>query len=51
MRLARIAVKMDGAAPGVDAPPPELDADNEEIYGRLGLGPDELAKLKKEGVL
>ena len=51
VRLARIAVKMDGAALGVDAPPPELGADNEEIYGRLGLGSDELAKLKKEGVL
>ena len=51
VRLARVAVKMDGAALGVDAPPPELGADNEEIYGRLGLGSDELAELKKEGVL
>jgi formyl-CoA transferase len=51
VRLARIAVKMDGAALGVDTPPPELGADNEEIYGRLGLGSDELVKLKKEGVL
>jgi formyl-CoA transferase len=51
VRLARVAVKMDGAALGVDAPPPELGADNEEIYGRLGLGSDELAELRKEGVL
>lgn len=51
VRLARTAVKMDGAALGVDAPPPELGADNEEIYGRLGLGSEELVKLKKEGVL
>jgi formyl-CoA transferase len=51
VRLARTAVKMDGAALGVDAPPPELGADNEEIYGRFGLGSEELVKLKKEGVL
>jgi formyl-CoA transferase len=49
--LARIAVKMDGEALGVDAPPPELGADNEEIFGQLGIGADELATLKKEGVL
>ncbi len=49
--LARTAVKMDGEALGVDAPPPTLGADNEDIYGRLGLGPEDLAALKQEGVL
>jgi formyl-CoA transferase len=49
--LSRTAVKMDGAALTVDAPPPMLGADNEDIYGRLGLGPEDLAALKQEGVL
>ncbi len=51
IRLARNAVKMDGDALSVNTPPPELGADNEDIFGQLGVGPDELAVLKKEGVL
>ncbi len=51
VRLARNAVKMDGAALSVDTPPPELGVDNEDIYGRLGVGRKELDELKKEGVL
>lgn len=49
--LARIAVKMNGAAQAVDTPPPELGAHNDEIWGELGLSAEELAALKDEGVV
>ncbi len=44
-------VKLDGAAPSVDAPPPELGQDNEEVWGELGLSIEEIADLKAEGVI
>jgi formyl-CoA transferase len=44
-------VKLDGAAVTVDAPPPELGQDNDAVWGDLGLSPDEIARLKREGAL
>jgi formyl-CoA transferase len=44
-------VKLDGAAVTVDAPPPELGQDNDAVWGDLGLRPDEIARLKREGAL
>jgi formyl-CoA transferase len=44
-------VKLDGAAVTVDAPPPELGQDNNAVWGELGLNPDEIARLKREGAL
>jgi formyl-CoA transferase len=49
--VVRTGVKLDGQPPSVDAPPPELGADNDTVYGALGLSPDELARLKREGVI
>ena len=49
--LMRIAVKMNQAPMSVDAPPPELGAHNEEVYGELGLSAEQQAALKDEGVL
>lgn len=51
IRVVRSGFKLDGAAPAVATPPPELGADNETIYGELGLTGEELAALKAEGVL
>lgn len=51
IRLVRSGFKLDGVAPAVATPPPELGADNETIYGELGLTGEELAALKAEGVL
>jgi formyl-CoA transferase len=51
IRVVRTGFKLDGQAPAVAAPPPVLGADNETIYGELGIGAEELASLKAEGVL
>ena len=51
IRVARTGIKIDGTAPAVDRPPPELGQDSREIWGALGLSPDDLAALKSEGVI
>ena len=51
IQVLRTGVKLDGAAPAVAAPPPELGQDNEAVYGELGLGPEDLARLKQEKVI
>jgi len=44
-------IKLDGEAPTVDAPPPELGQDNDAIWGALGLSAAEIAQLKTEGTI
>ncbi|MEX0349451.1 MAG: CaiB/BaiF CoA transferase family protein [Paracoccaceae bacterium] len=44
-------IKLDGTAPTVERPPPELGQDNEEIWGALGVSPDEIRALKERGVI
>ncbi len=43
--------KMDGRAPSVDSPPPQLGQDNPEILMELGLTQDEIERLKENGVI
>lgn len=51
IEVVRTGVKIDGEAPSVATPPPELGAHNERIYGELGLSPDEIARLRAEGAI
>lgn len=51
VRLVRNAVKMNGEALSVEAPPPAIGDHNGEIYGALGLTADEIEALKQEGVI
>ncbi|WP_193179684.1 CaiB/BaiF CoA transferase family protein [Nisaea sediminum] len=44
-------VKIDGAAPRVDAPPPVLGAQTDEILNDLGYGAEEIARLRAEGAI
>ncbi len=49
--VARTGVKLDGSAPAVSTPPPELDQHGAEVWGALGLSSDEIAALKKDGAI
>ncbi|WP_421707499.1 CaiB/BaiF CoA transferase family protein [Algihabitans sp.] len=49
--VVRTGVKLDGAVPAVETPPPQLGAHNDEVYGALGLSGAEIQRLREEGVL
>jgi crotonobetainyl-CoA:carnitine CoA-transferase CaiB-like acyl-CoA transferase len=49
--VVRTGIKLDGEAPSVAAPPPELGADNRAIYRELGLSDDEIDNLAREGAI
>jgi formyl-CoA transferase len=49
--MVRTGLKIDGAAPSVDAPPPALGADNRAVFGALGLDAAEIDALVAKGVL
>lgn len=49
--LVTTGIKLDRMAPTVDMPPPELGAHNDVIWQDLGLSAQEIADLRKDGVL
>ncbi|MEL6235485.1 MAG: CoA transferase [Pseudomonadota bacterium] len=49
--LVTTGIKLDGQAPGVDRPPPRLGQDEAEVWGALGLSPDDIARLRGEGAI
>ena len=51
IRVATTGIKLNGQAPTVPAPPPELGQDNSEIWGALGVTDDQLQDLKAEGAI
>ena len=44
-------IKLDGDAPQVDFPPPELGQDNDAIWGSLGMSEHDLQRLRKDSVI
>ncbi|WP_282609155.1 CaiB/BaiF CoA-transferase family protein [Pelagibius sp. Alg239-R121] len=51
IQVMRTGIKLDGKAPAVKSPPPQLGEHNYEVYGALGLSTEEIDKLVKEKVL
>lgn len=51
LQIAGSPVVMDGHRPRPKAPPPNLGADNQNVWGDLGLSEEEIQKLKSEGVI
>ena len=51
IQVVSTGVKIDGARPKVETPPPALGADAAEIWGELGLSEDDLADLREMGVI
>ena len=49
--VVRGGYKIDGQAPAVDAPPPELGQDTVALLAQLGYTDDEIAVLKTEGAI
>ncbi|MEM0946446.1 MAG: CoA transferase [Pseudomonadota bacterium] len=51
IEVVRTGYKMDGAAPSVATPPPELGAHAAEIWGEFGLTEDDLSQLRETGAI
>ena len=49
--IFRTGIKIDGTPLHVDAPPPELGADTDELLAELGVSKDTIAQLREEGAI
>ena len=51
LQLVGIGAKLDGVAPGVDAPPPRLGEHTNDILAELGYNNAQIATLKEDGAI
>ncbi|MEM8740631.1 MAG: CoA transferase [Pseudomonadota bacterium] len=51
IELVTTGIKLDGHAPNVAAPPPQLGQDAAKVWGELGLSEDDIAQLRRDGAI
>lgn len=51
IEVVTTGIKLDGAAPAVDEPPPRLGQDNETVWKEIGLSDSELDELRRGGTI
>ncbi|AKO95299.1 putative acyl-CoA transferase/carnitine dehydratase [Marinovum algicola DG 898] len=51
IQVATTGIKLDGAAPAVETPPPELGQHNAEIWQELGLTTEDIDTLQEDGAI
>jgi crotonobetainyl-CoA:carnitine CoA-transferase CaiB-like acyl-CoA transferase len=51
IRVATTGIKVDGTAPRVETPPPELGQDNDTVWSSLGLSEADIAVLREAGAI
>ena len=51
LRLVRTGIKLDGAAPAVDTPPPRLVEHTDALLAELGYSDAEVAALHRDGAV
>ena len=51
IQVATTGIKLNGAAPAVETPPPILGEHNQEIWRDLGFTPDDIKELKRNRVI
>jgi formyl-CoA transferase len=49
--MANTPFRLSATPPHIRWSGPDLGAHNEQVYERIGIGADELAKLRAEGVV
>ena len=51
IQVLRTGIKLNGLAPAVDTPPPQLGQDNKAVYKELGLSEQEIADYQARGII
>lgn len=51
IRLSRTGIQIDGKSPATRCPPPQLGADSDAVLSEAGFSGDEIAALRKDGVI
>lgn len=51
VRIVRSGFRFDGERPKTTLPPPELGAHTDDVLRELGLGTEEIAEMRNEGVI